>query len=1160
MANSRIPILVAMLSLVFGAAQTLPGQDLLLISEFMASNDNGLDDEDHDEEDWIEIHNAGARAVDLDGWFLTDKADNLTKWRFPAVSLAPDAYLVVFASEKNRQDPSGPLHTNFRLSRDGEYLGLIRPDGVTPASEFFPAYPLQAPDVSYGLRGSLLTETLLAHGAPARALIPPDDTLEPGPQPDARRFWTLEDWNDAAWQSGATGVGYDYADLIGLDVAAMRNTNETVYIRVPFVVEDPSAIKDLTLRMRYDDGFIAYINGQEIARDNAPPTTTETWNSGALASRSDSLAVNPVDFSIPQFDFLHVGTNILAVQGLNYRTTSSDLLIAPELLATVAAGAAQTWRYFPAPTPGKPNNAGIEKLGPTITNVAHTPEQPTEDDDLLITARITPTFGPIQVTHLHYQVMFGPKFRVLLSDDGTNGDLESNDGVFSARIPAEAFGPGQMIRWYVTATDADRRTSRWPPFVDERNSPEYTGTVAPDPTLTNPLPVLHWFIEDPGAANSDAGTRCTLFYQGRFYDNLLINLHGQSSRGFPKKSYDVDFHPGHNFMWDPNQPRADDINLLTTYPDKAQMRNILAYETYRDAGCPYHWVVPVRVQQNGAFWGTAHIVENGDEDWLIRLGLNTQGALYKMYNRFNSPSHATSGAEKKTRKDEANDDLLALYNGINLSGEARRRYLYDNLDVAQVVNFLAARAITGDTDCCHKNYYFYRDTGRTDEWQMWPWDVDLSFGRRWISSHTYWDQNLIPDTPLFIGRNNDLPDAVFDTPEMRQMYLRRVRTLMDELLKPLDTPQEDLHYEPRIDELTALIAPDAALDAAKWNSHAWGNGSTGACCPQSQPDAAEEIKIFYLPERRYQLYNGLASGARELPDAQPSRTIVTFGAIQSNPASGNQDEEYIELRNGNSIAVDVSGWTISTGTEADNTIFTFRGGTVIPSRSSLYVAASRVAFRARQTSPTGGQGLFVVGDYTGRLSARGESIKLTNRDDARVALAATPAMPSLPQSFLRVTELMYSPPATPDDAFDPQEYEYVELKNIGDVSLSLFGVRFTEGIAFDFADGAVTDLPAGDHVLVVKNATAFAERYGHGFNVAGQYAGYLDNGGERLCLVDAQNETVLDFAYDNAWQPITDGIGFSLTIVDEMAPFDTWDQPASWRAGTSIDGSPGTDD
>jgi len=63
---------------------------------------------------------------------------------------------------------------------------------------------------------------------------------------------------------------------------------------------------------------------------------------------------------------------------------------------------------------------------------------------------------------------------------------------------------------------------------------------------------------------------------------------------------------------------------------------------------------------------------------------------------------------------------------------------------------------------------------------MWPWDVDLSFGRVWNSAETYWNENLLPNTSLFVGRNNRLPDAIFNTPEARQMYLRRIRTLMDE--------------------------------------------------------------------------------------------------------------------------------------------------------------------------------------------------------------------------------------------------------------------------------------------------------------------------------------------------------------------------------------------
>jgi len=981
----RILAFLVVFNIALSPSTMVRAQELIRINEFMAVNDTGLDDEDRDEADWIEIYNAGTDTVDLGGWYLTDDVNDLRRWAFPEVTLAPDAYLVVFASGKNRTDPLGILHTNFKLKGNGEYLGLVRPDGETVVSEFFPTFPKQAPDVSYGPIGSIVETVLLMPGASARALVPRNSALEPNPrQSETLRPWAQEDLDDSSWQAGTTGVGYNYPGLIGLDVSTMRNSNTTVYIRVPFTVEDPSAIRVLTLRMSFDDGMIAYINGHEVARLNAPAPGEERWNSGASTNRSDGLAINPVDFTIPKFDFLHVGTNLLAVQGLNSQTNSTSLLMLPELLATIATKEGSSYRYFPTPTPGMPNNAGIDILGPIISDTDHNPSIPTENDDLQITARIEPSFDPIDTVMLHHHVMFGWEVTVPLVDDGTSGDGQSGDGIYGGRIPANLFDAGQMVRWYITATDTAGRESRFPTHLDLLNSPKYCGTVVEDPNLTNPLGVLHWFILNPQAADTDAGTRCSLFYDGQFYDNVLINIHGQSSRGFPKKSYDIDFHPGYNFKWATGQPRADDINLMTTYPDKAQMRNILAYETYRDADCAYHWVFPVRVQQNGAFWGTAHVMENGDEDWLIRMGLNAEGALYKMYNMFNSASHANSGAEKKTRKYEDNTDLSALYDGLSLSGEARRRYLYDNVDVAQVVNFLAIRIITGDVDCCHKNYYLYRDTGASNEWQMWPWDVDLSFGRVWNSAETYWNENLIPNTGLFVGSGNRVPDAIFNSPETRQMYLRRIRTLMDEFLKAPNTPEEELYYEPRIDMLASLLYEDAALDAAKWNSHAWGNGSTAPTCPQSLMEAVEELKYFYLPERRRQLFNGLASGSREIPSAQPAGTVINFGTIKTYPADGNLDEQYIQLRNPNGYAVDISGWTLTRGQDSQIHLFTFRGGTVIPANGIIYVAADRVAFRSRKLSPTGGQALFVVGDFSGRLAARNEILNLTDRQQVTV--------------------------------------------------------------------------------------------------------------------------------------------------------------------------------
>ena len=117
----------------------------------MASNKTTLADADGAFSDWIELHNPDAEALNLDGWYLTDNATKRTKWQFPAMTIPAGGYLVVFASEKDRRDPSAALHTNFALSADGEYLGLIEPDGVTAAAEFSPAFPAQRADVSYGI-------------------------------------------------------------------------------------------------------------------------------------------------------------------------------------------------------------------------------------------------------------------------------------------------------------------------------------------------------------------------------------------------------------------------------------------------------------------------------------------------------------------------------------------------------------------------------------------------------------------------------------------------------------------------------------------------------------------------------------------------------------------------------------------------------------------------------------------------------------------------------------------------------------------------------------------------------------------------------------------------------------------------------------------------
>lgn len=186
--------------------------------------------------------------------------------------------------------------------------------------------------------GTGMEVPLVAETDACRAIIPTAATA-------AGTAWTANVFNDSAWPfSGILGVGYDENDdflpYFNTDVeSAMNNQNSTCYIRVPFTIggaANLANIASLNLRMRYDDGFVAYINGVKVAEANAP--ASPVWNSGASGSHSDSDAVIYASFSVDAgMGALVSGTNILAIHGLNSGSGSSDFLIQPTLSAILNA-------------------------------------------------------------------------------------------------------------------------------------------------------------------------------------------------------------------------------------------------------------------------------------------------------------------------------------------------------------------------------------------------------------------------------------------------------------------------------------------------------------------------------------------------------------------------------------------------------------------------------------------------------------------------------------------------------------------------------------------------------------------------------------------------------------------------------------------------------
>src|SRR6185369_3099383 len=126
-----------------------------ILSEFLASNSNGITDEDGDSSDWIEIWNTTANTLDLNGWRLTDDSTLPAKWVFPSGVLVPSqARLRVWASGKDRLANPAALHTNFQLDKAaGSYLAFSTPDGTIITA--YTNLPSQREDISYGLAGTV---------------------------------------------------------------------------------------------------------------------------------------------------------------------------------------------------------------------------------------------------------------------------------------------------------------------------------------------------------------------------------------------------------------------------------------------------------------------------------------------------------------------------------------------------------------------------------------------------------------------------------------------------------------------------------------------------------------------------------------------------------------------------------------------------------------------------------------------------------------------------------------------------------------------------------------------------------------------------------------------------------------------------------------------
>ena len=627
--------------------------------------------------------------------------------------------------------------------------------------------------------------------------------------------------------------------------------------------------------------------------------------------------------------------------------------------------------YLKSPTPGGMNSEAVS-IGPSIMALTHEPLVPKANETLLIKAKVAEAGGKVTGVRLRYRIMFGRESELEMHDDGQHNDGAAHDGTYASTIPAGRAKSGQMIRYCVFSEDDHRRTSRWPLFAKSDDYSAYQGTVASDPSIESRLPVLQMF--DPGngpviGLGRERATSFVLFFNGELYDNVFVSAHGQISRGFPKPSFNLKFPRDHRLRYRQNEARVSEVKILGNFADKSKVRNTLAYEMIAASGSIAHFAFPVRIQQNGEFFCVAEIVEDGDDRWLERVGRDPRGALYKMNGNLTPGAEA----EKKTRKSENTRDLSRFAAAVSEHRPLAERvaYAYDHIDIPQCISYFVALALISSGDHGHKNYYLYRDARETGEWALLPWDVDLSWGRNWMK--TYFDDRIYVDNPLNLYRagrdgraRNPLYNLFFEHPEFRQMCLRRLRTVMDELLQPPGTKPDNLIVEKRIRELMDLIDPpefrpsDADLDNGRWPG--WGP-------KRSARAEADRIIKQYLPGRREFLFqSGHAKLHGDLiPDSQPANATITLVSFERGETP---PEQFVCLTNQNSFAVDVTGWKLS-GAGIEHQC---RPGTVIPAGKELYIVADASDFRRRERRP-----LFVQGNWKGGLKKEG-TLQLADRN------------------------------------------------------------------------------------------------------------------------------------------------------------------------------------
>jgi len=1098
------------------SASVLHGTEVV-INELMAVNDAVLADENGDFSDWIELYNPSDHPVPLGGWYLTDDEDTPTKWRIPDITLDAGMFRVIFASGKDRTNRMAELHTNFKLSGNGEYLALVRPDGTTVEHAYTP-FPDQSRDQSYGIvRESL---ALMAEGAEARFLVPTGA--------DEGLSWTGgQGYDDSWWLPGQSALGYDVADGVFLpfiftDVSnELHTVNNSLYLRVPF---DPRGdIESLCLNVRYDDGFIAWLNGTRVASSNAP--ATPSWDDAAAAVHPDPAAIVPESFPIAGgLSLLEESGNLIAIQALNASPDdpSPDFLISPELQAVV-----RTPSYMATPTPGAPNSEGV-----LLTDVAFSPVRGYYDAPL----RVAITSN-VEGAEIRYTTDFS--------------EPDESSPLYAGLIPVErstavraaAFKPGYRPSRSVTHTylfhqnilSQSNNPAGWPAkwgnqtaeylmrpaTVNQHTYDENTNFIHFMPSVMIVADMADLFDDKTGiyshpTSRGPAWERPAsveyVYRDGRagFGVNCGLRIQGGlggGGRSYKKKSWRFLFKSKYGpsklkfnlFEWDPDATREFDQLILRAGANDRQdyTRDEYARRVQLALGSPASHGIHAHVYLNGLYWGMYNVVERpagdfaahyfggGDKD-------NWDAIAHNANNIVNGDNQAWNKMISITGEGVANNDKYLELQGRNPDGTRNPNYPH-YLDVPNHIDYMLANIYLGMGDWPHHNWYAARQRDEESTgYKSFIWDGEGSFQN---GDRTGVNNGIA--TPHGRLRANAEYNLLFGDVAHRAMF-------HDGVLTP--SPAQQL-----FSDLCDTMEYGVILESARWGhiGHAsWIGRKNG--------------KINYLANR-----NNTVLGQLRNAGLYPS---------------------------------------------IDAPVFSQRGGTLTPGFELTMTAVQPIYYTLDGSDPRE----YLTGDIYGTLYSGPVPLNYSVRVKAR-ARAPDGTWSALEQAIftvdgpspLRVSELMYHPRkpvgVETNGGHSATDYEFIELVNSATATVGLVGLRLTGGIDFDFSQGSVPALAPGAHVLVVESLAAFTNRYpgAAGMTIAGEYDGELDNGGETVRLKDINGVTLLNLTYNDArgWPVSADGAGHALVpLGNERQDAESLDYGRHWRAGTYRDGSPGAAD